>query len=145
MNQFDKNVYCLKCNNFLTAVADADYLPASASFIDMSELEQVVFLIGVGTLDSATTFQVKQDTAATATGSIKVVTGLSQVVGANDDNHWLTITVRATDLDRANNFRFVTLLATGGAAADDFFCVFALGFGASQVPVTQPGDYAYAV
>jgi len=145
MNQIDKNVYVLKANSFLTALSDGDYLPASGSFVDMAGLDKLVFLVGMGTLDTETTFAVYQDTSATATGSIKAVSDASQVVAATDDNKWLTITVRADALDRTNSFRYVTLKASGPAGGNDYACVFALGFGSKKLPVTQPANYAYAV
>lgn len=145
MNNINDNMLVQKCNNFGTALADGDYLPASASFIDVSGLDRFAFVIGVGTLDTATTFAVFQDTSATATGSIKAITGASQVVAATDDNKWLTIEVTAANIDQDNSFRYVTLKASGPAGSNDFACVFFLGWNPRKAPVTQPSDYAYAV
>lgn len=143
--QFENDVYCVKCNNFNTAVAAADRLPASGSFIDMQGIDHGVFLIGVGTEDTATTFQVYQDTSATETANITTVASASQAVAADDDNKWLTIEFDAEDLDRANSFRYVTLVSSAGSGSNDYYCVFFLGFRNKKVPVTQPSGYAYHV
>ena len=142
---FENEVYCVKCNNFNTAVAANDLLPASGSFVDMSGFSHGVFLIGVGTENTAATFAVYQDTSATATGSIKAVTSASQAVADDDDNKWLTIEFNASQLDQDNDFRYVTLKASAGTGSDDYYCVFFLGFGAGKKPVTQPSNYAYHV
>lgn len=142
---FENEVYCLKCNSFNTAVGAADRLPASGSFIDMSGFDHGVFLIGVGTLDTAATLQVYQDTSATETGSIKVITSAAQAVADTDDNKWLTIEFNANQLDRANSFRYVTLVASAGSGSNDYYCVFFLGFKKRKQPVTQPTNYAYHV
>lgn len=142
---FENEVYCLKCNSFNTAVAANDRLPASGSFIDMQSFDHGVFLIGVGTLNTAATLAVYQDTSATETGSIKAVTSASQAVADTDDNKWLTIEFNANQLDRANSFRYVTLTASAGAGSDDYYCVFFLGFKAREKPVTKPSNYAYHV
>ena len=54
---FENEVYCLKCNNFNTAVAGGDRMPASGSFIDMQSFNHGVFVIGVGTEDTAESFR----------------------------------------------------------------------------------------
>ena len=142
---FENEVYCLKCNDFNTAVTAADRLPASGSFIDMSEYDHGVFLVAVGTLDTATTLAVYQDTSATETGSIKAVTNASQAVLATDDNKWLTIEFNTNQLDQDNDFRYVTLVSSGGAGSNDYLCVFFLGFKARKQPVSKESNYAYHV
>jgi hypothetical protein len=143
--KFENEVFCQKCNNFMTAVAADARLPASGSFIDMAPFDHAVFLIGVGTEDTAATFQVKQDTSATETGSIKNVTGAAQLVADDDDNKWLTIEFDASQLDKANGFRYVTIVPSAGTGSNDYYCVFFLGFEARKEPVTQPANYAYHV
>lgn len=142
---FENEVYCVKCNSFNTAVAGADRLPASGSFIDMAGFDHGVFLVGIGTEDTAATFQVYQDTSATETGSIKVVTSASQLIPDNADNKWFTIEFNASQLDQDQDFRYVTLVPDQGAGGNDYYCVFFLGFGAAKMPVSQPANYAYHV
>lgn len=142
---FENEVYCVKCNDFGTAVAAADRLPASGSFVDMSAFDHGVFLIAIGGEDTATTFQVYQDTSATETADIKVITGAAQAVLDTDDNKWLTIEFNANQLDRSNGFRYVTLVSSAGAGANDYYCVFFLGFKNKKQPVTQPTNYKYHV
>jgi hypothetical protein len=142
---FENDVYVLKCNAFNTAVAGGARLPASTAFIDMKGIEHGVFLVGIGTENDASTFQVYQDTSATETGSIKVVTGASQLVAADDDNKWFSIEFDAEDIDRANSYRYVTLSSSVGGAGDDYYCVFFLGFQTRSSPVTQAAGYAYHV
>lgn len=142
---FENEVYCVKCNNFNTAIAAADRIPASASFIDMSGFEHGVFLVGVGTEDTAATFQVYQDTSATETADIKVITSASQLIADDDDNKWFTIEFSAKQMDQDNGFRYVTIVPSAGAGANDYFCVFFLGFGAGKKPVSKETNYAYHV
>lgn len=144
MDLFENNVYCAKCNNFGTAVAANDRLPASGSFIDMSGIDHAVFLIGIGAQDGSV-FQVYQDTSATETADIKVITGATATLVTGDDNKWATIEFDANQLDRANDFRYVTIVPATGAGGDDYYCVFFLGFRKSKRPVTQPSNYAHHV
>lgn len=142
---FENAVYCVKCNSFNTAVTAADRMPASGSFIDMQGFDHGVFLIGVGTLDTATTLAVYEDTSATETASIQAISGASQLVAATDDDKWLTIEFNANQMDRANSFRYVTLVSSGGAGSNDYLCVFFLGFAARKEPVSKATNYAYHV
>lgn len=145
MITFDNEIYWYGCNAFGTAVAANDKIPASGSFIDMSGLDKLVFLIHVGTMDSASTFTVMQDTAATAAAGKVLDTTKAVVVGTDDDGEWVSIEVNAADLDRANSFRYVYLLATGQAGGNDYFAVSALGFGSKKLPVTQAAGYSQAI
>jgi hypothetical protein len=143
---FENDVKIVKCNNFNTALADADYLPASGSFIDMAGIDHGVFLIEMGTLDTATTFTVKQDTSATVTADVKGLTdAAAQLVAADDDNKILTIEFSVNELDRTNGFRYVTLKADGPAGGNDYACVIFLGFGNRKAPVSKETNYAYHV
>ena len=142
---FENEVYCVKCNDFNTAVTAADRMPASGSFIDMQPFDHGVFLIGVGTLDTATTLAVYEDTSATETASIQAISGASQAVAATDDNKWLTIEFNANQMSRDDSFRYVTLVTSGGAGANDYLCVFFLGFRARKMPVSKETNYAYHV
>lgn len=139
--RFENNVYCVKCNNFNTAVSANDRIPASASFIDMQGLEHGVFIVQCGTLTTGANFQVYQDTSATETASIKVITGAVAAVGGSDSNEWITVEFDVEQLDRANSFRYVTIVPSAGTGGDDYFCVLFLGFGPSKAPVTQPAAY----
>lgn len=139
---FDDAVYALKCNNFMTAIADGEF-PASASYIDVGAFERFVFLIAAGTLDSALTCQVQQ--AATVSGTAKDVTGAVAIVGAGDDNEWVTIEVQTNQLDLNNGYNFVTLDVSGAAGSNDYLCIFFLGMYPSEQPVTQNAGYSQAV
>lgn len=123
-----------------TAIADTTYYPASGSFFDVSGFERFGFLIQVGAVDSALTFQVRQDTSATATGSIKDVTGALEVVGTGDDGETFFIEVNTDQLDGANGFHYVTLYGTGAAGGNDYAAIQFLAWGAKTKPVTQPAS-----
>lgn len=143
---FENEVYCVACNNFMTAMADADYAPASGSFIDMDGIDHGVFLIHLGTLDTAPTFTVKQDTSATVTVDVKALnTAVAQAMAADDDNQWLTLEFSANLLDRAEGFHYVTLLISGPAGSNDYADIFFMGFKNKKTPVTQPANYSYHV
>lgn len=145
MRVFDDNVYVQKVNDFNTAIADATYYPASGSFIDVSEYERFVFLILVGTLDTAITFTVRQDTAATATAGVKAVTGAAVTIAADDDNQWVSIEVETARLDIANGFHYVSLYGTDAAGGNDYAAIVFLGIRPRHLPVTQPDNYSQAV
>ena len=140
-NNVYENEYLEKCNNFNTAIADGNF-PASVSYIDVSSYETFSFVLFVGTLDSALTCQVRQDTSATETASIKDVTGAVQVVGAGDDNEWMVIEVETAKLDIANGFRYVTLAVSGAAGGNDYLCIVLRGGRARRLPVTQPAGFS---
>jgi hypothetical protein len=140
----DDAIYINPANNFNTAIVDGKF-PASASFIDVSEFTHFAFLIRAGTLDSALTCQVEQDTSATQTAGIKDVTGAVVIVGTGDDNEIVSVEVEAARLDIANNFRYVTLDVTGAAGGNDYLDILFLGWDARRMPVTQPAAYSQAV
>jgi len=140
----DDAVYINPANNFNTALVDGVF-PASGSFIDVSNFTHFAFLVRVGTLNSALTLQVHQDTSATQTAGVKDVTGATLVVAADDDNELKSIEVEASRLDVANNFRYVALDITGAAAGDDYLDILFLGWDARRMPVTQPAAYSEAV
>lgn len=140
----DKFLYVNKANDFNTAITDGVF-PASGSFYDVSEFTHFAFLIFAGTLDSALTCQVKQDTSATQTASVKNLTSATATIGATDDNKWRTIEFEVARLDIANNFRYVTLDVSGAAGSNDYLCIIAVGWDARRQPVTQPANYLEAV
>lgn len=138
---FPENVYIGDIQaNPETAIADATYYPASGSFIDVSGYSRFGFLIHPGALDSALTFQVRQDTSATVTGAVKALTGALASVAATDDNKYFFVEVNTNQLDGAGGFRFVTLYATGAAAGDDFAALFFFAWASRLGPVTQPAN-----
>lgn len=129
--------YYLGCNSSNTAIADGNF-PASGSYIDVSNYEEFDFQVKAGSLDSALTLQVYQDTSATQTGSIKVVTGATATIGATDDDKIFVIQVETAKLDIANGFRYVTLAISGQAGSNDYASVTFVGYNARHLPVTQP-------
>ena len=143
--QFENEVYCLKCNNFNTAIVASTRYPASVSFIDMQGINHGVFLIAAGTLTTAANWQVYQDTSATETSDIKVITSAVAAELDTDDNTWFTVEFDAEDLDRANGFRYVTIVPSAGTGSDDYACIFFLGFNNKKTPVTQSSSYFYHV
>jgi hypothetical protein len=136
-NLINEAMYFLGCNHFSTAIVDGKF-PASASFIDVSNFDEFAFIVKAGSLNSALTLQVKQDTSATQTGSIKDVTGATVVIGATDDDTLYIIPVEVAKLDGANSFRYVTLDISGAAGGDDYASVNFVGYNARHQPVTQP-------
>ena len=135
--EFTVNNLFTLANNFGTAIVDGVF-PASGSFVDLANFPWVMFIVRVGTLDSALVLQVHQDTSATQTASVKDVTGATLTVAADDDNELKVIEVQASQLDLANDFRFVTLDITGAAGANDFLDIIVVGRDARHKPVTQP-------
>ncbi len=141
---FSEDVYVQPINNFNTAIVDGNF-PASAAYIDVSQFERFAFLVRPGTLDSALTLQVKQDTDETETAGIKNVTGATVIVGATDDNELVSIEVEVRKLDLNNGYRFVTLGASGAAGGNDYLDILFIGINPDVAPVTQPAAYSQAV
>ncbi len=133
------NRYSNKANNFMTAIVDGDF-PASGSFYEVGDANSFVFEVYAGTLDSEITCQVQQDTGATATASIKNVTGAVAVIAATDDNKWVRIEVEVAKLDIANGFNYVTLDVSGVAGGNDYLCITFAKKLPRHAPVTQPTD-----
>ena len=138
-----KNFYTLNCNLINTALADGTYYPASGSFIDVGGFERFVFLIEMGTTNTAATWTVYQDTSATATGSLAVLSNTASIVtAAGDSNKWVTIEVTTNQLSAG--FHYVTLYCSGGGAmgGNDYAAITFIGYRARHTPVTQPTGYA---
>jgi hypothetical protein len=141
---FSEDVYVQPANNFNTAIVDGNF-PASASYIDVSQFERFAFLVKVGTLTSALTLQVKQDTDETETANIKNVTDATVTVAATDDNELVSIEVEVRKLDLNNGFRYVTLAVSGAAGGDDYLDIQFIGINPDVRPVDQPDSYSQAV
>ena len=139
-----EDVYIQPANNFNTAITDGNF-PASASYIDVAQFERFAFAVRAGTLDSALTLQVKQDTDETETASIKNITGATATIGTGDDNEFVTIEVETRKLDLNNSFRYVTLAVSGAAGSNDYLDILFLGINPDVKPVTQPATYSQAV
>lgn len=137
MHDFADNNYLATANNFNTAIADGKF-PASGSFISMEPYDRLVFLIRAGTLDSELAVQAYQDTGATQTASVKVITGAVVTVEAGDDNQLFWIEIQNNQLDIANSFTHVTLDVSGQAGSDDYLDILYIGHRPKTVPVTQP-------
>lgn len=141
---FSEDVYVQPANNFNTAITDGNF-PASGSYIDVAQFDRFVFAIRAGTLDSALTCQVMQDTSATETAGIKAITGAVVIVGTSDDNEFVTVEVETRKLDLNNDFRYVTLAVSGAAGGNDYLDVQFIGLNPDVKPVTQPAAYSQAV
>lgn len=128
--------------NVETALA-AQVYPASGSFEDMNGYRRVRFVVCVGALDTALTLQVKQDTSATQTGSIKNITGATVTVGTTDDNKDFVIEVDASQLDTNNGFRYVTL-DVAGPTGNDYAAIAVEKILSTNQPVTQPATFPAA-
>ncbi len=137
MHEFVKNNGLNLINNFNTAITDGKF-PISTLFIPAQPWLYITFLIRVGTLNSALTVQLQQDTSATQTASIKNVTGAVMVVAADDDDElqYIEVECRAA-LDIGNAFTHFTLDITGAGGADDYLDLIWIGHHAKTKPVTQ--------
>ncbi len=143
-NNINDNMKVQFVNEFGTAITDGNF-PASGSYIEVGEFQHFAYLVKYGTLDSALTAQVRQDTSATETASIKDITSAVITIGATDDGKWATIEVETARLDSNNLFHFVTLAVSGAAGANDFLDLAFLGWGARTRPVTQVANYDQAI
>jgi hypothetical protein len=113
--------------------------PASGSFIDVSDFERFAFLILVGALNSASTFQVEQ--TKTINGSPKVVTDAVVIVpGTGGGDQWYLIEVQTNELDSNGGYHYVTLDASGPAGGNDYGAIIFLGINPGYRPVTQGAD-----
>lgn len=136
-NEYFSEAHKIQLLNTEDAVAVAKY-PTSGNFIDVSNHERFLFLIAAGALTSALTFQVQQATAAN--GTPKDVTGAVINVSATDDDKWFAVEVQTNQLDINNDYRYVTLNATGAAGGDDFAAILFIGCNPGEKPVTQGAD-----
>lgn len=135
LNNIPDDLY-LKLLNTEDAIADGNY-PASTAYIDVSDFERFGFLIMAGALDTQMVFQVKQDTSATETASIKNITGATVTVAANGDDKWYAIEVETRKMDLNNDFIYATLNQAGAAGGNDYAAI--LFYGVPSVkPATQP-------
>lgn len=143
-NNIHDNCKVVKENSFNTGLVDGRF-PASGSFEEVGNYTHFAFLIFLGTLDSELTAQVYQDTSATETGSIKVITGAVATLAATDDNKWASIEVETAKLDIQNSFHFVTLNIAGAAGANDYAAIVFMAWNARHAPVTQVANYDQAI
>lgn len=119
-------------------------IPASGSYIDVSNYERFAFLILGGSLDTALTFQVKQ--AATISGTPKNVTGATVTIDASTgDDKWYLIEVQTDNLDSNNGYNYVTLTCSAGAGSNDYAAIAFIGLNPRKIPVTQGADCGGAV
>jgi hypothetical protein len=139
---FSEQVYMQFCNEFGTALVDGKF---PTTYISMSEFEFGVFVVKLGTLDSAIDVQVYQAKTA-AGGSAKVLTGAAKTdILATDDGYYMTIEFRTSQLDIANDFAFVSLDVASAAGSNDYADIIFLGLGARREPVDQPDAYYDAI
>lgn len=143
-NNIHDNTKVQFVNEFGTAIVDGNF-PASGSYIEVGEFQEFAYLVKYGTLDSELTAQVRQDTSATETASIKDITSAVITIAAGDDGKWATIDVETARLDGNNLFHFVTLAVSGAGGANDFLDIAFLGWGARTRPVTQVANYDQAI
>jgi hypothetical protein len=95
----------------------------TGDIIDMSDFEQVMFVVMVGDLGSSATvdFQVYQGNTA-ALGSPKVITSaaITQLTDAStDSDKQAIVVVKQADLDEAGGFRWIRGTLTVGTATSD--------------------------
>lgn len=129
----DMSDISFKLLNTEDAIVDGNY-PASTAYQYVGDCSLFGFLVCAGALDSALTLQVKQDTSATETASIKVVTSATTIIGATGDDKWYLIQVNPSELDINNDFAYVTL-AISGATGNDYAAV--LFF---KIPASKPAS-----
>lgn len=126
----------------IVATIDPDSNAAAAhvsDYADMGKFQTLLAVIQLGILGAAATIDAKlvQATDAAGTGK-KDITGkaITQLVKATDDDKQALINVRAEDLDIDNDFAFVALELTVGAAASQSSAVL-LGMGARYEPASN--------
>ena len=140
MRNLHDEMYVQKVNNFNTALADGKF-PASGSFIEAGKFDYLGFLIELGTLDSAITFTLQA--ADAADGTPADVTGKDQAILTTDDDKWLFIGARASELGVLTPW--VTLDVDGSAGSNDYACITFLGWGARHQPVVQLANFVYNI
>ena len=99
--------------------------------IDMSDYDQVAFILSVGAISAAGgTLDFKIQQAATAGGTYKDVTNAAatQLTGSpSDNNKQVVIVVNQEDLDLDNNFRYVKARIFPGGSGNIDYSVLCLG------------------
>ena len=137
MHEFAKNTRIESLNAIGTAIVDGKF-PVSGSFISVEPFPWHAFVVTVGTLNSALTIQLQQDTGATQTASIKNVASAVLAVGATDDADVFILEIEAMSALDLAGFTHITLDITGAAGGDDFLSIVHYGRWAKIAPVTQP-------
>lgn len=110
-------------------------------YADIGLFESVMFVVMVGEMAGTSTVDavVKQATTSAGAGAKNLTTSkaITQLTQAGTDaDKQVIINVRAEDLDMANNFDFVALSVTVGAAASDM-AVLVLGFNPRYAPASD--------
>lgn len=125
------------------ALSVAKY-PTSGNFKSMRGVHRFAVIGIVNAVDSATTIQVQQATAAD--GSPKNITGAVHIIPADgsEDGKWFCIEVEVSHMDSNNGYKFVTVDVSGVAGANDTVTLLLLEFAGGKLPVTQ-SDLAAAV
>lgn len=108
-----------KLLNTEDALADGNF-PPSTAYEYVGDCQLFGWFIQAGALDSALTFQVKQDTGATQTASIKNIDTAAITVSATGDDKWYLLQVDPRYLDINHGFAYVTLALSGAAGANDY-------------------------
>ena len=94
---------------------------ADTSWIDMASWERLQAILLTGVLGASATvdFSVRQatDNAGAGAKALSPAKSITQMVKASDDNKQAIIEVKASDLDLANSFRYVSFRTTVGTAA----------------------------
>ncbi len=131
----------------LLGTIDPDNYGAGAQnsdWADMSMFDQILAVVTVGTMETATTLDSKLTQATTSGGGgEKDITGkaITQLTATgSDSDKQVVINCRADELDIASDFRFVRLVQTGGAgspANNVDHAALLFGFGARYEPASD--------
>lgn len=119
------------------APASRTVAATGATYLSMQDFEYVTFLVDVGAITATGTidFAVKQASDTSGTGTKAVTDAALVQIADTGGSKVYAVTVRATQLDQANGFYFVSATMTPATAAS-VASVTALRFGAGQSPVT---------
>jgi len=125
----------------IAATIDPDAYSAATTvsdYVNMADFESVMIIILVGTMATNATLNavVKQATSGAGAGaknltSSKAITELTEA--GSDSDKQVIITVRAEELDLANDFTHIAISVTGAVAASDYGAVI-LGFNPRRAP-----------
>lgn len=126
-------------------IAENAYYPPHASFLDMSDFQDIMFLVDLRDLADAIDMEVYQSTTTGSAGTPKAITGAAKTdIAATDDGEMISIEVGADQLDINNDYRYVTLKVSG-VSGSNWIDIHALQFKPKAQAVTQPATYTHQI
>ena len=144
-HNLSKNVFVQMVQPPIADLTSAAVVPASGSFIDVSQYDYFAFVLMVGATDrTAQKIQIQQATAVDGTPK-DILGAVNTALGASDDNKMVMVSCRTAALDTENGYRYVTALPTWTGGTAGCGAILFLGWRARDLPVSTTNSFAEVV